>query len=199
MFTTITQFIGNPPRHAESADTRQEIKRHDPDQQNRREHEEREDDGLARDDSAVVSVSALEVFLKNFLQSMADDTKNKEEVGAKTAAPSPQAPSASSPSTPQTPTPETPAHGQTRPNSNSAAARAASAYGRNAGTRNTAVATPSPEALEALLGGEDVRIIHGLLDDIAALKKKNIEYLSIEKGESFLMSLKAAVDKAKGS
>jgi len=178
MFTTITQFIGKP-RHAETADTRQEIKRHDPDQPGRRnEREETEDDGIFGDDSAVVSVSALEVFLKNFLKSMAEEKESKNEEAGIIKPPAPQTPRPS------------------QPPKNSPAARAASAYGRSSITQSVSPAAPSPEAIEALLGGEDVRIIHGLLDNITKLKKKNVEYISIEKNQSFLLSLKAAVEKA---
>lgn len=179
MFTNISQIIGLVPRHAENADTRQDIKRHDPDQQRGREHEESEDEGIFGDDSAVVSVGALEVFLKNFLQSMeAQPAETKPETQKNPEKPAAQQPSRQS------------------SNQNTAAARAASAYGRNSSNQKTAT-RPSAEAVEALLGGEDIRIIHVLLDDISVLKKQGTDYINIEKGESFLLSLKAAVEKAK--
>lgn len=181
MFTNISQIIGLVPRHAENADTRQEIKRHDPDQQRGREHEESEDGGIFGDDSAVVSVDALEIFLKNFLQSMDEKSAEPEPEGQK-----------------KQDKPVALQHPRQSSNQNTVAARAASAYGRN--SRNqSAPSRPSAEAVEAILGGEDIRIIHVLLDDIIVLKKQGTDYINIEKGESFLLSLKAAVQKAKNT
>ena len=176
IFTTLSQVIGGPPRHAEHADTRQEIKRHDPDQPDRERGEPEDDrEDLFGDDSTVVSVDSLSVFLQNFLKSQSEEEQNQA-----------LASTSHEKQSGYTPKPR----GQ--------AAYAASIYARNSQASNPSQqASASPAISETLLGGEDIRLIHDLLDNIKDLQAQNIKHLTIEKGSSFLMSLKTAVDKAK--
>lgn len=182
MFTNLNQIPGMAPRHAENADTRQEIKRHDPDQE-RRKQEEKENEiqnPLDGEDHAVVTISALRVFLENFLKSL-------EATGGQSAAPVQNV----------APTPQSQAP-QNFSGGDMAASKAAQAY------KSTARVTEGPQfdnqagaATQSILGGEDIRTIHALLGDLATLAARNIEYLQIEKNESFLQSLVAAVAKLK--
>lgn len=179
MFTNISQIIGLQPRHAEHTDTRQDIKRHDPDQEDRaNDEQENEREGIFGDDRAVVSVDALAVFLKNFLQSQSKEEQDQNQGRTQTLLEQQKRLRA------------------LNKKPKGFAARAASAYERNAQNQATA-SQLSPATSQALLGGEDVRIIHELLNNIQILQTKNIRHITIEKGESFLMSLKAAVDKEK--
>ena len=55
---------------------------------------------------------------------------------------------------------------------------------------------PSPDVQKPALENEDVRSIHSLLRDIGVLQTRGIEYLTIERNETFLASLAAAATKA---
>jgi hypothetical protein len=182
MFSNLAQILSNRPRHAENSDTRQEIKRHDPDQERRKKDEKDDDKGVRFDtyDNAVISVSALRVFLENFLNSLTGNAATGGEAIALSAQGFDAAEGADAT--------------DHKPQS-AAASHAANVYQMAA---KTARPTPVPVAkpAEPLLGNEDVRTIHRLMNETLVLQSRGIEYLTIERGETFLASLAAAVAKA---
>lgn len=191
MFSNLAQILATRPRHAENADARLDIRRHDPDQEKKHKDEEEEKKiGFDTYDNAVVSVDALRVFLENFLASLATPGARNLN-NANTALPAQNFSS-------ETQLPETP---QEKPHS-AEASRAANVYqlGAKTAPRPRADVAPvqnnvNPDS-ENILPNEEVRIIHGLLRDITVLQARGIEYLTIEKEDTFLASLAAAVKKA---
>ncbi len=181
MFSNLAQIV-TKPRHAENADTRHDIRRHDPEQEQGAKKDKREQ-GSTFDtyDNAVVSVDALRVFLENFLASLtapaavAEVNLSAQGFNADDM-------------TPDDDTPPRPVDAQ--------ASRAASVYQTGAKTapRRHIPVTKPPE--DPLLENADVRRIHGLLRDTAVLQSRGIEYLTIEQRETFLDSLAAAVAQA---
>ena len=181
MFSNIGKIAGRPTRHAEETDTRQHIQRHDPDQRRRSEDETEETkDPFTHEDSAIVTISTLRLFLENFLKSLEPKPQETKAQDTKVATPSPQVPPAAADSPPK----------------DNPAAQAAHAY-QSASRTRAASTHPTPQMNEAeakaLLGAEDVRTIHTLIEDVKSLEQRGVEFLKIEKGESFLHSLSAAV------
>jgi len=180
------------PRQTESTDTRQAIQRHDPDQGKNRgkKDKEQEEDLFDMDDQATVSISALRTFLGNFLynseaQKRTQNTDNTEDSGhenhrKETSEPKEQ---------------------EIRKPVSEQAARAANAYQTMANrTDRRAAPRQSVDASEAEklgLSAADTRALHQLLDDLRELSNRGMEYISIERGDSFLESLLSAVEKAK--
>ncbi|MCC7305367.1 MAG: hypothetical protein IT558_03800 [Alphaproteobacteria bacterium] len=180
MFSNLVQIFTPQPRQAESSNTRLEIRRHDPDQERRRRPKQEEEEKVRFNtyDNATVNVESLRVFLENFLKSLEKkesqnfipDQGRGEEVQASSGLKN--------------------FHGES--------AVAAGAYRAAARTSPVASARApgSPEAEQALLGNEDVRTIYALLRDIETLKSRRIDYLYIERGDTFLASLADAVRRA---
>lgn len=168
------------PRHAENADTRQEIKRHDPDQErNRHKRDAQEDDPFQDENSTIISVEALRVFLDNFLKSL-----NEEDDGMQETPP------------PSPPTENTQHARAETLRASGKAAIAANAYQSMARRqRNTSLLKDSDmnHAPDIKLEASEMRVIHTLLDDLKMLSEKNIEYLRIEREGSFLQSIVNAV------
>ncbi|MGQ0526580.1 MAG: hypothetical protein ACT4OY_00885 [Alphaproteobacteria bacterium] len=173
MFTNLGSIFVHPPRHAESADTRAEIKRHDPDQQKRRDKDHRDEPEIAfdTDDTATISVPALLSFLDNFLSSQGSQTS----AGAVNV---------------QGNAPTAPA---------SKAAQAAGAYARTGHITHPTAAAPPPESGMPQLSAEELRLMYSVRTDVQTLIARNVEILKIEKGENFLASLAASVSKALNS
>ncbi len=191
MFSTFGNIFVTRPRHAETTDTRQGIRRHDPDQESRRKKGEGEtsDALFDTDDSATVTVEALRIFLENFLKSL--DVKKPENARTNPAVAEPQ-------TSPEIPTsPAQPVDGE--------AAKAAGVYQHVAQKVDRTAAPPAPESMETapsadmLLAASDIRAIHKLLEDLKLLAARGIDYLTIERSDSFLNSLIAAVAKATNS
>ena len=174
MFSDIGKIFLQTPRHAENADARLDIKRHDPDQERRKkDQKENSPDPFGDEEFAMVSVEALRLFLINFLKEQ--EQKNTPP----SSAPAPQAPAA----------PISPG-----------ASRAANAYA--AGARTKTQAPPEIKPLdeqppqEPQLQSHEVRTIHKLLQDLKIITEKNIDVLRIERSDTFLNALVAAVEKA---
>jgi hypothetical protein len=185
MFSNLAQITAKP-RHAENADTRHDIRRHDPEQEHRSKKEKGEGHSTFDTyDNAVVSIDALRMFLENFLKSLttgsAGENMNLPAQGFNAGNDNPEAP--------ETPRPV-----------DAQASRAASIYQTGAKTapRTHMPVGKAPEQGPAI-ENEDVRRIHGLLRDTAVLLSRGIEYLTIEQRETFLDSLAAAVTKALNS
>jgi hypothetical protein len=181
MFNLGNIFITRP-REAESTDTRQGIRRHETDQEQRKKGErEEKPEAFDTDDSATVTIDALRVFLENFLKSI---ETQKTDGGKFRADISPQA--------------EKDSPAQNTAPVNVQAAAAAGAYQHVAQkVDKTASPTMSDENAAPILGAADVRTIHQLLADLKPLSERGIEYLTIERSDSFLGSLVAAVAKVK--
>lgn len=178
MFSNIPNLYTVRPREAERSDARLDIRRHDPDQEKRKGHDHEKESGplFNEDDDAVVSIEALRVFLKTFLGSLEDKA------------------AAQSFSRPQ----ENPDVADDKPAQGNAM-MAASAYAHASETkahgRTPETSTPAP-AQTAKLPAEEIRIIHRLLENLQALSGRGVESLRIDRGESFLLSLVAASEKA---
>lgn len=184
MASPLGQVFTVKPRQAESADARFDIRRHDPDQERKNKNHDDGEKKITFDtyDNAVVSVDALRAFLENFLNSL-------QKPDAQTNI-----------SLPENFTPPSGDETQAK-HVDAQASRAANLYKYAAKTApRTAPVAPSPQEPSGPdLGNEDVRAIHRLLADITILQSRKIEYLTIEKNETFLASLSAAVTKAKNS
>jgi hypothetical protein len=186
MFSALGNILVNKPRQAETTDTRQGIRRHDPEHE-RKKNKKRDSDGpvgFDEDDSAIVSVAALRVFLENFLKSTenAAPAESKKEENSSETIPYAQD-AAAEPARPS---------GQ--------AAHAAHAYQHSARTGENTYSAADGQASETVaqslgLSSAEVRTIHTLLEDLKNISDRKIEYLHIERSESFLQSLVEAVKK----
>lgn len=186
MFTSINNILGIQPRHAEQNDTRQDIQRHDPEYERRkRKKKESSDDLFEGEDSATLSVSALQAFLNNFLKELSEKTPQKSF----------NATSAQEETKDQEPQEAAkPVTGQ--------AAYAANAYQHMAESRQeTSMLGDVNENNADLisLDAAEIRTIHTLLDDLKLLSEKNIEYIKIQRATSFLQSIGNAVETVKKS
>lgn len=182
MFSSFGNIFITRPREAESTDTRLGIRKHEPDQESRKKKDAKKEGGAAADDdSATVTVEALSVFLQNFLKSL--ETQKADGPSAQRVSdPSQKASSAQEPRQ---------ADGET--------SRAVGVYQHVASRVDRMSSPPVAEESQApsILGAADIRTIHKLLEDLKPLSERGVEYLVIERSESFLGSLVAAVAKAK--
>ena len=190
MFGTIGQILGlQPPRHAEENDTRQNIQRHDPDFERRKKKKQKSPEELmAGESGATVSVTALEAFLKTFLKELSDKPKK----GFNDSSMQNGQENISTTQAPQT----------DKKHITGKAAHAVGTYQHIAESQNrTSILGDVNEnnADMISLDSAEVRLIHTLLDDLKLLKDKNIEYIHIERAESFLLSLVNAVETIKRS
>ncbi|MGB4058467.1 MAG: hypothetical protein WBK77_10335 [Alphaproteobacteria bacterium] len=184
MFSSFGNIFITPPRQAESADARLDIRRHDPDQENRRrKRDENSSDAFdGTEDSATVTVEALRLFLENFLKSL----EPKKDDGVGTLKADLIIPDQDSYAPP--------------PVVDGAQARAAGVYRHVAqGVEKSAAPIVRPDNVSAPsveLGADDVRTIYKLIDDLKPLIERGITHVTIERGESFLGSLVRAVTMA---
>lgn len=195
MFASIGQIFQTQPRQAEQSDTRQDIQRHDPEFERRKKKKHHEDEDLFPEDGATVSVQALRVFLENFLKSLSEEQQNipgpntQDENQAELDL-GLEAPPISKQSHPES---------QVQHVSGQAAYAAntyqhiASAGQKRSILEQTGVSGVPPIHLDA----SEVRTIHAILDDLKIAEERNVEYIRIERSESFLGSIAAAVDKIK--
>lgn len=181
MFSNLANIAPNRPRHAEDADARLDIRRHDPEQEqgSKKGKDGEEKSTFDTYDNAVISIASLRVFLENFLQSLSAPVKNADiNLSAQGFNGDEQN---------EEPAPR---------HIDAQASRAASIYQTGAKTApRTPVQIAAPDE-EPLLENEDVRKIHGLLRDTAVLLSRGVDFLTIERDETFLDSLAAAVKKA---
>ncbi len=191
MLHTIGNIFVREPRQAEQTDTRQGIKRHDPDQERSRRRRKEDTSEEFGEDFAHVSVEALSVFLKNFVKEQA-----AEEL--KTDSGQPLAHEATI-IEPDNIVQEQPVNRPTNP----AAAKAASAYQSMSQSHKQddvlIETTDTAQGPAFDLSAEDVRAINVLIEDLETLKKARIETLTIERAASFLESLTNAVQQAKAT
>jgi hypothetical protein len=175
-------------RQAEHADTRLGIRRHDPDQ-NRKGHQDESprSEGFLYEDNASVSVEALIVFLQSLTgDGLAERTDRAPAApGLDNAAPQTVSSSQNRPA-------------QDRPTGRSA--HAAQAYAQTA--RAGALAPPIQNSAAASLPGlteSDLHSIHRLIGELKSLAQAGVEFLTIEREESFLQSLSSAAQKARAA
>ncbi len=186
MFSNVGSIFTTKPREAESTDTRLGIRRHDPDQEQpkKKKKDDEETAFFNEGDEATVSIEALQIFLENFLRSLL------ETAGMPAAPAGDQAKQATS---------TKPTHQQTMKSHDGEAAHAANAYQSTSFAVNKATHFDSAPIQNADLGLEshEVRMIYDLLADLKILAEKNVQTLHIERGNTFLQSLAAAVKKSK--
>ncbi len=164
----------------QSADTREEIRRHDPEQERKKGSHKgfAKEQGIFGDDQTEVSVQSLETFLPMLL-------KNYSEV---------------KPSIDKVETSER--IDQTNPN-----AKAAGAYARMA--KYNPANNPAPQKTQEVdaenialdndnpkLSKTEIQMIHRLQADVVKLKKLNIPAIFINKAGTFLESLENAIQDA---
>jgi hypothetical protein len=177
----IRNLVKTPPpdARAEQSDSRQEMIRHDPEQERQKKKGKfKEARSIFGDDLANVSVATLDIFLKNILVDFTDKPGDEKD------------PVAVSP----------PAGQSENPN-----AAAAGAYARTA-AYDSAPHAPPPEPESAAdpeeslqhptLSSQDVQLVYRLQKDIDELKRRGIESVRFEENGSFLESLEQAVKKA---
>jgi|GEM_PF-3156427 len=189
MFSSLGQIFVTPPRHTETADARMNIRRHDPEQERRKKKKGEDSSAVTFDmtDTAVVSVEALEIFLTNFINSQNDQQPGAEKKGCldleknfKNGA------------------------GHTAAYRTSQAAKAANAYQSSARISSKKSMLDTTDDNQAhnekvpsfQVSAAERRMLHGLLEKVQILRRQSVEFLNIEKQESFLASLESAVDQA---
>lgn len=183
MFSQLGPLFKTTLRQAESADTRLEIRRDEKNEDGRkRDYGESDDDTSALwEDSATVSVEALRTFLIEFLKTRGLESQETQEKIPESVLP-----------------PITPEY---RPPVNSTAARAVKAYAASSASAPGfhPPQPPAPETqaagpdLASLLRADELRTIHVLIGELDRLARSGVTMLTIEKADSFLESLVAAV------
>jgi len=196
MFNAIIgNIFSTAPRQAEHTDTRQGIQRHDPDYERpRKDKNPKEEDDFTQD-GAIVSVSALLVFLENFIKNGADENVQRS---TKSDNLNPTVQSTALDFKIQT---ELDLGKNENKTKSGAAAYAASSYQNAAHTNEKSAVlletTDTAGGPSLDLSAADIRTIHALIEDLKTLNAANIEYLKIERAASFLESLINAVNKIK--
>ncbi len=188
MFSNLGGIFTNKPRQAEQTDTRQHIQRHDPDQQRRKSRDKNETEDAAPEEGATIAVLALRDFLDKLVKSRraAPDTQNS----AATQNTNETADNIGSNS--QTDQPAPSAH----------VAMATSAYQQTARSveKSTVLLETTDSAAngpEFDLSAADTRTIQVLMNDLQILNDAGIEFIHIERAETFLQSLVNATNAAK--
>lgn len=184
MFSSLGPLFKTMFRQAEHADTRLEIRRDEKRESKKNtEFEDRPDDNDMWEDSTDVSVSALRLFLQNFVSGKTARSPSGSEAASNNAFSASEDPSLTPPIAPDSPA------------VNSMTARAVSAYQHQTGYRPApaAAASTPPQSDVDLVSGEDVRVIYALLSDLDDLASRGVETLRIRKAASFLESLTNAV------
>ncbi|GJL85696.1 MAG: hypothetical protein DHS20C02_14710 [Micavibrio sp.] len=184
MFSSVSSIFATKPREAESTDTRLGIRRHDPDQEQpkRKKKDDEEATFFNEGDEATVSIEALQIFLENFLHSLLETTGM------------PAAPA----NNPAQHTQKMPMKSHDGPAAHAANAYQSTSYAVNKETHfDSAPGQNKVENLDIGLESHEVRMIYALLADLKILAQQNVQTLHIERGNTFLLSLAAAVEKSK--
>lgn len=191
MYSGLTNILSAQSRIAEHTDTRQELHHHDPEyQRHQKKNKHQPQDQDFHD--AVISVEALEIFLQNYIKTSYDRRKASESYDGEDRRKTPQK---------QIDDVQKELDLNIDKRQKSAqAARAAYAYqSTNAAKQKPQIllettdqATgPSMDITEA-----DLESVKALLDKIKILNQHKIQYIAIERGATFLISLHSAMDKA---
>lgn len=192
MLYNLGRIISNLPRQAEHADTRQAIRRHDPEQERRKKKDRAASKDTWEDDSAVVSIAALKAFLENLVERPKSDFSDvAQQSPTEYSAPEAQADD------------DTDARGKSPPAVPDATAYASRAYAHAAETsaqqeeQKKMRHDKNAASAAGHLSSEDLQIAHKLLKDIRFLEKEGIETLRITRNASFMDSLYQAIAFAK--
>lgn len=173
-------------RQAEQTDTRMGIRQDDPHDQGRKKDPREKEDTPSDlwEDSMGVSIEALRTFLINF-------------VGGHTAHVAGGSSRSASPAGNDLSLAQQP---ENRPPHDTRTARAVGAYQSMAEKTGGAYHPPPPPTPTSdvdLVHAEDVRIIHALIADLAALSAEGVVTLTLEKSDTFLHTLQDAVARAR--
>lgn len=175
-------------RHTEPVDTRHELRHEEKidERRKRKQDGDNEKDDSAWTDKTEVSVQALQAFLDGLLRQASQGDHATAPAADSTLQNTEPAPA---------------------PHHDERAARATAAYQHTAhGTAysarhsyNHGEAPAAPVTAGLVLSAEDIRAIHGLLDDLRLLDERGIVMLEILPGETFLQSLVDAARRAKSA
>ena len=189
MFSSLNNIpVTALPRQAESSDARMNLQHHDPEYQRRRRKREEQEtqDPFEGNDSAIVSIEALNAFLENFIKANGADLGIKKPVTGRDLEKSFKDGAGAPPSR---------ARGQ--------AAQAAGAYQHSAQSNvkgNLLHTTDSADNNAPIptfqMNQQELRTAQKLQDDIKELRRRHIEYVTVIKEENFLESLQTAISKS---
>lgn len=167
-------------RRAEESDTKQEIRRHDPDQHRRKKDDDENAEPLdIFDDLADVSIPALRGFLQTLLAKI-ETAKNVGNTGHN----------------------HYEDHHAHRTPANPKAAAAMAAYQTRAATSATPPPAPPPienapvSVLDAATLNLDRAELLSILRDLDTLESRGVTGIPIERGDGFLASIRAGMAKA---
>lgn len=189
MFYTLGNILSPKARHAEGTDTRQEIRRQDPDEQ-RRSNQDHEDEPelFSSEDDTIVSIIDLRAFLENFLKSLPSEKTDEEKAESKQKEMAEDALKIGHDFNKKRPITGNMVH-----------AMGAYQSAAKSGAETKRLSTDDTKRAAENLGLEasEVRTIHTLIEDLKVLSDRNIDDLTIERSTSFLQSLVNAVAKTK--
>lgn len=199
MFSELGKIFTLRPRHAEHADARFEIRRHERDEHRSNAEEKQEDIPFDMDDDMSVSVGALVVFLKDFLkteQPLENTKTDKKPEKDDTASFTKENPEKHNPPASQTEAP-VPVDPRREKAIQAYQSGQKSADGTSALPETDADGHPAGATGADILSNADVRIVHTLVNDLEKLLERGIGTLHLEPAASFLDSLVKATDNAK--
>ncbi|MCK5285009.1 MAG: hypothetical protein KAJ86_05425 [Alphaproteobacteria bacterium] len=177
MFSALENIFINKLRQTETTDTRQEIRRHDPEYEQRKHKKKKTKNELFDEqDSTIVSIDSLSIFLKNFLKSLKTEENQEQHTT------NPQVTGNNIP--------------KERQSSEHISRQAAQAYQTTDQSlkRSSAILNSTDETTPDLgLKASEVRTIHTLIDDLKTLSDQQVEFLRIERSNSFLESITNAI------
>ncbi len=184
MFSQLGPLFKTTMRQAESADTRLGIRRDEKHEHGKKDHPEKQDEEESPlwNDSTTVSVEALKTFLNEFLK-----TKGIEHETTSAVITTEESAYKPEPLKPTT----------------TIAARAMKAYGSHADhdppppSLSETKAPEEPQDLTALLKTDEVRTMHTLIRELKNLQDRGVDFLTIEKPDTFLEALVIAVETEK--
>lgn len=187
MFSNLGPLFKTTFRQAESNDTRLHIPHEERDNPNRNKDEpEKDKEGTVWEDDTIVSLEALRSFLINFLKTLPGgedlaqfEAKRQEEERVRKRPPQSERPA------------------------NTRNAKAVRAYqsmaqhvddqGNKEDSGKNGKGNEVQQPVASLLKSQELRDIHGLIDDLESLKRQGIEQVHIKKADTFLEALKNAV------
>lgn len=173
---------GLRPRETEGTDTRLMIARRPADQDSRRPARAREEESLAEDDTARVSVEALISFFESLLLGDLDQAQKSPSLIADEAASQENAQSPYAARAAQ-------AYSQTARNHDLR-------YGAHPRDQHKEEKEGAPVAAQEKLSAEDFAVLWDLRARAIALQSSGVSFVTIARGPSFLESLRAAIDDA---
>lgn len=190
MLNVLGQYILPAKREAEKTDTRQYIRKHERDQNSKKNNHNSEDDFFDMEDTAQVSVDALYSFLENLIKSTnsedtldhSEDIDSKQKINRDILE-------------------EAAFITFKRQKNTSENAQAANAYAHAAETSPEAsirkLTLNSENEPTQLLQDEDKAIIEDFLKDLKILQDHHIRNIAIERAGTFIESLQYSIEQQK--